>query len=206
LPQLGGQLAALYPEKNIYDVAGFPSITAQGLVDQLDKQMEVFNPTIVLDEPVEKVEKQKDDSFKLTTTKGVHRSKTIIITAGNGVFLPRKLKLEDCEKYENTNLQYQVNNMEQYKDKNVLLLGGGDSAVDWALMLEPIAKKVTLAHRRDDFRAHEQSVSQLKESSVDILTPFVPEMIKGEKKAEQVTLQEVRGEKRIDLDVDYILC
>src|SRR5690625_4644070 len=104
LPQLGGQLAALYPEKNIYDVAGFPSITAQELVDNLKNQLDYFNPTIVLNQAVESVDKMEDGNFRLTTNKGVHFSKTIIITAGNGAFTPRKLNVEGCSKYENVNI------------------------------------------------------------------------------------------------------
>src|SRR5699024_4857641 len=107
-----------------------------------------------------------DNSFKLTSDKEVHYSKTIIITAGNGAFQPRRLNVGDCDKFEDINLHYYVNDMNQYKGKDVLLLGGGDSAVDWALMLEPIAKSVTLVHRREKFRAHEHSVETLMNSSV----------------------------------------
>jgi len=207
LPHTGGQLTALYPEKDIYDVAGFPKIKAQHLVDNLNEQIKLFDPTIVLDQSVEKLERLKDDSFKLTANNGeVHYTKTIIITAGNGAFEPRKLEVEGAEKYEETNLHYFVTDMNQFKDEHVLLLGGGDSAVDWALMLEPIAKKVTLVHRRDDFRAHESSVAQLKQSSVDIVTPFVPIDVHGEDKIERVILRETRGEKERQIDIDSVIC
>ncbi|MDQ0163925.1 thioredoxin reductase [Bacillus alveayuensis] len=106
LPQLGGQLAALYPEKYIYDVAGFAKIRAQELVDNLTKQMEQFHPTVCLNETVEKVIKQEEGSFILETNKGVHFSKSVLITAGNGAFQPRKLELKEAEKYENNNLHY----------------------------------------------------------------------------------------------------
>lgn len=207
LPHTGGQLTALYPEKYIYDVAGFPKIKAQHLVDNLNEQIKLFNPTVVLDQAIEKLERLEDNTFKLTSnTNDVHYTKTIIITAGNGAFEPRKLDIEGAEKYEEKNLHYFVTNLEQFKDQHVLLLGGGDSAVDWALMLEPIAKKVTLVHRRDEFRAHEASVKQLKESSVDIITPFVPVELFGEEKIERVLLQETRGEKTLEVEVDAVLC
>src|SRR5699024_1609695 len=124
LPQIGGQLAALYPEKYIYDVAGFPKISAQDLVNNLEEQLKLFDPTIVLGQSVEQVERLDEKLFKLTSQTGeVHLTKTIIITAGNGAFEPRRLKIPLCEKYEKTNLHYFVNDMERYKDENVLILG-----------------------------------------------------------------------------------
>lgn len=207
LPHIGGQLSALYPEKYIYDVAGFPKIRAQDLVNNLSKQLELFDPTIILNQSIEQVEKQEDGTFKLTSLGGeVHYSKTIIISAGNGAFAPRRLNIGDSEAFEGVNLHYYVQDMSVFKDEHVLLLGGGDSAVDWALMLEPIAKKVTLVHRRDTFRAHEHSVKQLHESSVDILTPYVATDIKGDEKITNITLREARGEQTIDIDVDSIIC
>lgn len=207
LPHTGGQLTALYPEKYIYDVAGFPKIRAQELVDNLEDQLKLFDSTMVLGQSIEKVEKLEDETFKLTSDTGeVHLSRVIIITAGNGAFEPRRLNIKGCEKFEGNNLHYFVNDMSQFKNQNVVILGGGDSAVDWALMLESIANKVTLVHRRDEFRAHEGSISQLNNSSVDILTPFVPTDIEGEDKIERLVFQETRGEKIIELDVDSVIC
>lgn len=208
LPHTGGQLTALYPEKYIYDVAGFPKIRAQELVDNLEEQLNTFDTTtIALGETVETVEKLKDGTFKLTTVDNkIHYSKVIIITAGNGAFEPRKLNIDGCERFESTNLHYYVKDMQQFADQHIAILGGGDSAVDWALMLEPIAKQVTLIHRRDSFRAHEHSIEQLKQSSVDILTPFVPTDIEGYDKISTLVLQETRGEKIKKLHVDSVLC
>ncbi|MFD1039475.1 NAD(P)/FAD-dependent oxidoreductase [Virgibacillus byunsanensis] len=206
LPHTGGQLTALYPEKYIYDVAGFPKIRAQELVNNLEEQASLFDPTIVLEQSIDKIERLEDDTFKLTSDKEVHYTKTIIITAGNGAFQPRRLNVGEHKKFEGVNLHYHVKDMNQYKDKHVMLLGGGDSAVDWALMLEPIAKKVTLVHRRDNFRAHEHSVEKLFSSNVDILTPFVPTDIIGTDQIEKVCLEEVKGERKVDLDVDSVLC
>ncbi len=208
LPHTGGQLTALYPEKYIYDVAGFPKIRAQELVDNLEEQLKLFEDTttIALDETIETVEKLEDGTFKLTSQKGVHYSKVIIITAGNGAFEPRKLNIEGCERFEHTNLHYFVKNMQQFEGQRVAVLGGGDSAVDWALMLEPIAEKVTIIHRREQFRAHEHSIAELEKSSVDILTPFVPKDLVGDDKIETLVLQETRGDQEVELDVDAVIC
>ncbi|MFK2827260.1 NAD(P)/FAD-dependent oxidoreductase [Bacillus sp. B190/17] len=205
LPQLGGQLSALYPEKYIYDVAGFPKVRAQELVDRLKEQMNQFNPTVCLEEAVQEVEKQADGVFKLTTNAGEHYTKTIVITAGNGAFQPRKLELEGSEKYEGKNLHYFINDLNQFAGKKVQVFGGGDSAVDWALMLEPIAEKVTIAHRRDKFRAHEHSVETMENSTVNILTPYVPTELIGEERIEQVVLEEVKGANKEVIDVDDVV-
>lgn len=206
LPQLGGQLSTLYPEKYIYDVAGFPKVKAQDLVNNLKEQMAKFETTICLEQAVESVEKQGDGCFKLSTDKEVHYSKTIIITAGNGAFQPRRLELENAMHYEGKNLHYFVDNMERFKGKKVAICGGGDSAVDWALMLEPIAEKVYLIHRRDKFRAHEHSVENLHNSSVELKTPFVPaEIVGDESRIHQIILEEVRGDEKEILDIDELI-
>ncbi|SHG42505.1 NAD(P)/FAD-dependent oxidoreductase [Ornithinibacillus halophilus] len=206
LPHTGGQLSALYPEKYIYDIAGFPKVRAQELVDNLEEQANLFNPEIVLGQSIEKVERLEDDTFKLTSNEETHYTKTIIITAGNGAFQPRRLNVGNSEEYEGVNLHYYVKDMNHFKGQRVALLGGGDSAVDWALMLEPIAEKVTLVHRRDQFRAHEHSVEQLMNSSVEILTPFVPSDIVANKSIEKLILNEVKGDREVELDVDSVIC
>ncbi|MDS9471412.1 NAD(P)/FAD-dependent oxidoreductase [Sporosarcina pasteurii] len=204
LPQLGGQLSALYPEKYIYDIAGFPKISAQDLVDRLTEQMHQFDPIICTGQSVEVVEKE-GDIFKITTSKEIHYSKTIIITAGNGAFQPRKMNIESEEKFADKNLHYFVQDLQQFADKKVVLFGGGDSAVDWALMLEPIAEKVTLIHRRDKFRAHEHSVELLKQSNVEILTPYVPVELVGDERIEKVIVKETRGEETLEIEADDVL-
>jgi thioredoxin reductase len=205
LPQLGGQLSALYPEKYIYDVAGFPKIRAQELIDNLKEQMRKFEPTICLEEAVQTLEKQEDGVFKLVTNKDTHYSKTVIITAGNGAFQPRRLELEDAVRYEKKNLHYFVDDMNKFAGKKVVVFGGGDSAVDWALMLEPIAEQVTIIHRRDKFRAHEHSVENLMNSKVDVKTPYVPVELIGNDNIEQVVIQNVKTEEKIVLDVDDVI-
>ena len=206
LPQLGGQLATLYPEKYIYDVAGFPKIRARDLVDNLKEQIKLFEQTICLNQAVQKLERLEDGTIKLTTDKEIHYSKAVIITAGVGAFQPRRLDLENAPDYEGKNLHYFIDDIKYFEGKNVVIFGGGDSAVDWALMLEPIAKKVTIVHRRDKFRAHEHSVEQLKQSSVEIKTPYVPVKLIGDgEKINQVVLQAAKGEETETIDVDEVV-
>jgi len=205
MPQLGGQLSALYPEKYIYDVAGFPKVRAQELVNNLIEQANLFNPVYCLEEKVLNVVKNEDGIFELTTNKGLHLSRTVIITAGCGAFEPRKLNLPGAEKYEGKNLFYFVNNLNQFRDQDVLIAGGGDSAVDWALMLEPIAKSVTLIHRRDTFRAHEHSVEQLKRSSVRIITPRELQSLHGEEYIEKVVIVDKKAGVTEELHVDALI-
>ena len=207
LPQLGGQLSVLYPEKYIYDVAGFPKVKAQTLVDDLIEQAMQFEPSVILGQAVESVEKLPDESFKLTlANQEEHFTKTILITAGVGAFKPRLLEVPDSERYENYNLFYFVKDMNQFKNKKVLICGGGDSAVDWALMLEPIAKEVTIVHRRDRFRAHEHSVEQMMKSRVNVKTPFVVADLKGEGNfIQEVVIQEAKGEKQESIPIDALI-
>lgn len=205
MPQLGGQLSALYPEKYIYDVAGFPKIRAQELVDQLIKQAQLFQPTFCIDEKVLEVKKKEERLFEIVTQKDIHYSRAIIITAGNGAFEPRKLTIPDTEKYESTNLHYFVKDLNQFKDQNVLIAGGGDSAVDWALMLEPIAKNVTVIHRRNKFRAHEHSVEQMKQSNVTIITPREIESLSGDSRIKQVTIVDKKSGTKEIIDVDAVI-
>lgn len=205
MPKLGGQLSALYPEKYIYDVAGFPNVRAQDIVDYLVKQMQMFEQTIVLDQSVTEVEKLNDETFKLETDNETHYSRTIIIAAGVGAFQPRKLKIEEATRYEGKNLHYFVDNLDTFKNKNVLICGGGDSAVDWTLMLANEAN-VTLTHRRDKFRAHEHSVAALQSSSINMYIPFEVSELRGNgEKIEQVVLQEVKGTSQKIVDVDNVI-
>lgn len=203
MPQLGGQLTALYPEKYIYDVAGFPKILAGDLVKRLEEQTMQFDPTIQLEEKVENIKKQEDGTFLITTDKGTHLSKAIVITAGIGAFEPRKIDVEGASEYEKTNLSYFVSDLEVFRDRKVLVFGGGDSAVDWALMLENIAKEVTIIHRRDKFRAHEHSVEKLYASKINVIVPRVITKLEGDGNIERVTIAAPRtgeGEQVIEVD------
>lgn len=205
MPQLGGQLAALYPEKFIYDVAGFAQVRAQELVDNLTKQMSRFPIETCLEEKVLKVEKKEERHFEVTTDKGVHYGRAVLLTAGVGAFEPRRLELAEAERFEKKNLHYFVSDLNAFRGQKVLISGGGDSAVDWALMLEPIAEQVTLIHRRDKFRAHEHSVEQLQNSSVRVVTPTEIAALNGEDRIESVTLKHVKTGETSELDVDAVI-
>lgn len=205
MPQLGGQLAALYPEKYIYDVAGFPKITGQELVDNLSRQMELFQSDIRLEEKVISVEKRDERHFIVTTDKAEYHSKAIIVTAGVGAFEPRRLEVPDAQRFEKANLHYFVSDLNAYKGKKVLISGGGDSAVDWALMLEPIAEQVTLIHRRDKFRAHEHSVENLMASKVNVITPSEITELHGEEFITKVTLSHIKTKETQEIEVDSVI-
>jgi thioredoxin reductase (NADPH) len=163
LDKIGGQCAELYPEKPIYDIPGIPLVTGQGLTESLMEQIKPFNPTFHLNEMVEKIEKIGDPLFRVTTDAGqVFETKVVIISAGGGSFQPKRPPVPGIEAYEGSSVFYSVRKMETFRDKNLLIVGGGDSALDWTLNLHPIAKRVTLLHRRDDFRAAPHSVEQMR--------------------------------------------
>ncbi|MGX7025522.1 NAD(P)/FAD-dependent oxidoreductase [Vagococcus hydrophili] len=205
LPDLGGQLSLLYPEKLIYDVAGFPNVKAQTLVDSLAKQIEPFNHTICLGEEVLSFDKE-EDVFEIKTNLGTHYSKTIIIAAGNGSFQPRRLNLEGHENFEGQQLHYYVKDMSVFSGKNVTICGGGDSAVDWALMLENIAESVTLIHRRPAFRAHEHSVNQLMNSTINIKTPYVIDTLNGiNGTLSSITIKNPKEETSEEIQIDDLI-
>ena len=201
LPQLGGQPAILYPEKQILDVPGFPNLTGEELTNRLLEQLKGFDTPAHLNETVLDIEKE-NDVFKITTTKGIHSSKAVIIAMGGGAFKPRPLELEDVEDYEN--IHYHVSNIQQYAGKKVTILGGGDSAVDWALAFEKIAP-TTLVHRRDNFRALEHSVQALQESSVSIKTPFVPSQVLGDGKTlDKLEITKVKSDETELIPIDHL--
>ena len=163
LDKIGGQCAELYPEKPIYDIPGIPFVTGQGLTEALMEQIKPFNPTFHLNEMVETIEKIGDPGFRVTTDAGqVFECKVVVISAGGGSFQPKRPPVPGIEAYEGTSVFYSVRKMEQFRDKDLLIVGGGDSALDWTLNLHPIAKRVTLLHRRDDFRAAPHSVEQMR--------------------------------------------
>ena len=166
----GGQCAELYPEKPIYDIPGFPVITGQGLTDNLLKQIEPFSPTYHFGDMVSSIKVLGTPDaplFEVGTEGGVFEAKTILIAAGGGSFQPKKPPVENIEAYEGTSVFYAVRKMEQFRGKNVLVVGGGDSALDWALNLQPIANRVTILHRRDEFRGAPHSVEQMRKLVAD---------------------------------------
>lgn len=163
LDKPGGQCAELYPEKPIYDIPALPIVTGQELTDRLMEQIKPFNPVFHLGQMVEKLHKVEDGRWQIETNEGTNiTAPVIIIAAGGGSFMPKKPALPDLEQYEGTSVFYAVRRMEQFKDKNILIAGGGDSALDWLLNLEPIANSVALVHRRDEFRAAPDSVNKMR--------------------------------------------
>ena len=167
LPKPGGQCSELYPEKPIYDIPGFPLITGQGLVDNLIQQIEPFGPTFHYNEMVESLEvlgTAEAPAFRVKTDGGkVFETKAVIVAAGGGSFQPKRPPVPTIETYENKSVFYAVRKMEDFRDRTVLIVGGGDSALDWTLNLHPIAKRIILLHRRDDFRAAPHSVNAMRE-------------------------------------------
>jgi thioredoxin reductase (NADPH) len=168
LDKIGGQCAELYPEKPIYDIPGIPMVTGQGITDALMEQIKPFHPTFHLNEMVETIEKIGDPLFRVKTDGDkVFEAKVVVISAGGGSFQPKRPPVPGIEAYEGTSVFYAVRKMEQFRDKSILIVGGGDSALDWTLNLHPVAKRITLLHRRDDFRAAPHSVEQMRKLVAD---------------------------------------
>jgi thioredoxin reductase (NADPH) len=163
LEKVGGQCSELYPEKPIYDIPALPIVTGQGLTDALMAQIKPFNPQFHLGEMIENVEKIGDPLFRVTTDQGkVFEAKVVVIAAGGGSFQPKRPPMPGIETYEGTSVFYAVRKMEQFRDKRLLIVGGGDSALDWTLTLVPVARHVTLMHRRNEFRAAPDSVNKMR--------------------------------------------
>jgi thioredoxin reductase (NADPH) len=162
LDKVGGQCAELYPEKPIYDIPAIPKISAQGLVDALMEQIKPFNPTFHLNEMVESIERIGEPAFRVKTDGGkVFECKLVVVAAGGGSFQPKRPPIPGIEAYESTSVHYAVRKMDAFRGKKILIVGGGDSALDWTLNLAPIASELTLLHRRADFRAAPDSVNKM---------------------------------------------
>jgi ferredoxin/flavodoxin---NADP+ reductase len=209
LGDLGGQVSALYPEKYIYDVAGFPRIKGKELVAQCAEQGLQFGPTVCLGERVVKFGRLEDGTFLLETDKNHHHTRTLIIAAGVGAFAPRKLPNADklgLDDLENKSVFYFVRDLEPFRDKNLLIVGGGDSALDWTLNLEPVARHTTLIHRRDRWRAHEDTVNKVMHSSADVKTFHeVRSVGRDNGTLKQVTIYDNRTQVETELPVDRIV-
>ena len=163
LDKPGGQCAELYPEKPIYDIPGLPIVTGQGLTDALMAQIKPFNATFHLGERVDALQRMDDGRFRLVTDAGTQFvAKVVVIAAGGGSFTPKRPPLPGIEAYEGKSVFYSVRRMEDFRGKDVMVVGGGDSALDWTLNLQPIARSLTLVHRRDDFRGAPHSVEQMR--------------------------------------------
>ena len=206
LEEPGGQVAVLYPEKYIFDVPGYSRILAKDLVKSLVEQAFQYNPTIVYGERVTSLHKT-NGVIELGTDKGTkHLSKAVLVAAGVGAFSPNRLEAKGAADYEGKGVYYYVKDKSVFKDKNLLIVGGGDSAVDWALNIKDIAKKITLVHRRDVFRAHEGSVSELMKSNVDVKLFYEVRSVSGDgSNLTKAVVFDNRSQAETTLDVDAIL-
>jgi len=207
LEEVGGQCSAMYPEKYIYDVIGYPKVLAKDFVASCLEQAMRSNPIIRLKEQVRSLERQEDGTFILTTTNGMHHSRSVIIAAGVGAFEPTRLTAAGVTALEGKGVHYFAKRIEDFRDKRVVVVGGGDSAVDWALTLEPIATSVHVIHR-SKFRAHESTVLELEQSSVQLLYPGyeVTHVRAGQDgRIAGITYKNAESESA-DLELDDLIC
>lgn len=210
LPQVGGQLSEIYPQKPIYDIPGYPSVNAQELVNNLMKQIEPFKPTFSLGSRVEKIVRKEDNSFIVTNSDGEEVAcKAIAIAAGLGSFEPRKPLVENLENFEKgKGVEYMVRNPELFRDKNIIIAGGGNSALDWTMYLKDVAKEVTLVHRNDTFRGALDNADKIaqwaKEGKLNLLLKTNITKLEGNEKLEKVHLTDANKEVIVK-DVDYLI-
>ncbi len=207
LPELGGQLMALYPEKYVFDVGGFPKILAKDLAEGLIEQATQFHPTVAVEETVTGLERlEEEDAWRLTGQKGEYRTRTVLISAGIGAFEPRRLRVEGVERFDGQGVQYLVRDKMALAGKRILIVGGGDSACDWAVNLQGIAESLTLIHRREEFRAHESTVKEILESErIDVLTHYEVRQVHGDERVERATIYDNRTDEERTLDLDVLL-
>ncbi len=204
---LGGRLL-IYPEKMIWDVGGMTPTLCEKLIAQLEQQARTFDPTILLGRPIHGLERLEDGTYMLVTTEGEkHWTRTIILAIGRGILKMAKLELEGAERYEVTNLHYTVQELEPFRGKRVLISGGGNSAVDWANELEPIAEAVTVVHRREQFGGHEKNIARMKASSASIYTPYeVSKLSSSNGEAiDSVMITHLESGERQELEVDAVI-
>lgn len=204
--ELGGKVTMGFPDKTISDIGGIKEITGQDLVKELVAQAKTFNPTIVCGQWITEMHHLKDGNFCLTSQTGeTHHTRTIILAVGSGIIKPIQLEADGVEHYRHGNLYYAVDDFNQFINKQVVISGGGDSAVDWANALHSIAKSVTVIHRRDEFRAFENSVQKMKEQ-VNVLTPHTIKSLQGEgNHLTKVSLENLETGKTQHIEVDAVL-
>ena len=211
LPQPGGQCSELYPKKPIYDIPGYPEILAGDLTKQLLKKCEQFQPGFTLGERADTIEKLDDDSFVVTTNKGTkHHAPVVAIAGGLGSFEPRKPLINNIGSFEDNGVAYMIKDPEVYRDKRVVISGGGDSALDWSIFLADIASQVTLIHRRNEFRGALDSVEKVQElknqNKINLITPAeVTGLVGDEKLTAVVVSQSQYIEKEHTLETDYFI-
>lgn len=211
LPQAGGQCSEIYPKKPIYDIPGFPEVLAGDLVDNLMEQIRPFQPGFTLGERAETIEKLTDGSFVVTTNKGTkHHAPIVAIAGGLGSFEPRKPLIHNIDAFEDKGVSYFIRDPEAYRDKKVLIAGGGDSALDWSIFLADIATEVTLVHRRNEFRGALDSVDKVQTlknlGQIQLITPAEVVGLQGVDKLESVVIQRAdNGEEEIVMEIDEFI-
>ncbi|MFZ9520347.1 MAG: NAD(P)/FAD-dependent oxidoreductase [Silvanigrellaceae bacterium] len=202
MPALGGRLTAVYPEKYIYDVAGFPKVLAKELVDNLIAQAMAYKPVLAMEEIAQSLHRRDDGIWELTTNAGLHLTKTIIIAAGVGSYSPKKHVAPGADRFEGNGISYAVVNKEIHRGRKVVVVGGGDSALDWANEMVPIASEVTLVHRSDRFRAHDDSVNKLRKTNARILTNTEITSFEGDSTLQRIHFQNTESQDTSSIDVD----
>ena len=208
LPQSGGQCSEIYPKKPIYDIPGFPEILAGDLVSNLMKQIEPFQPGFTLGERADTIEKLEDGTFIVTTEKGTkHHAPIVAIAGGLGSFEPRKPLISNISDFEDKGVEYIIRDPELYRDKNVIISGGGDSALDWSIFLTNVAKSVTLVHRRNEFRGALDSVEKVQElkdiGKIEMITPAEVIGLVGKNSLEEVVIKQ--GEEVFNRECDHFI-
>ena len=210
IPRPGGQCAELYPDKPIYDIPAIPVCTGEELTEALLKQIEPFSPGMHLGQEVQVVQQQDDDTFLVETSKGTRfNAKAVVIAAGVGSFQPRQLRVPNVEDYEDATLHYRVRDPGQFAGKRLVILGGGDSALDWVLELADMAERITLVHRRDEYRAMPDSVAKMKQlvadGRMDEIMSAKASALNGEDgQLSSIVIQPKEGDA-VDIEADHVL-
>ncbi len=204
-PDLGGQVTALYPDKFIYDVAGFPKILGKDLVANLVEQAMQYHAAVFLNEEIKSFERLPDGVLRFVGASGEHRTRVVLITAGIGAFTPKSYKKPEFDRYLDHGLYYAVRRKEDFRDKSVLVVGGGDSALDWALDLLPYARHITLIHRRDVFRAHINSVNKLFDSPITVKLFYELKALRGDPDVSEAVVANNKTKEEEILQVDAVL-
>ncbi|MCA7010094.1 NAD(P)/FAD-dependent oxidoreductase [Wolbachia endosymbiont of Tribolium confusum] len=211
LDQAGGQCTALYPEKPIYDIPGYPVITAQKLIEQLMEQASPFKPIYHLSHKVEKISHNFDQNFTITTNAGTEvKCKAVIIAAGNGIFEPNRPPLSDILEYENKSVFYSVNKISDFQGKTIVIAGGGDSAADWTVELSRIAKKICVIHRRKDFRCTPETRNKLEllenDGKIELVVPYqLHELVGNSGHLSAVIVKNIASKEEREISADFLL-
>ncbi|KMM39363.1 NAD(P)/FAD-dependent oxidoreductase [Guptibacillus hwajinpoensis] len=206
LPQVGGKVTYFYPEKVLRDIGALPAISGSDLIKQLKEQASTFSPEMVFGERVDDLERAEDGTYVLTSHNGQrHFTKTVILAIGHGTLGVKKLPIVGANHFEGKNLHYAVDRVENFRGKHVLISGGGDSAIDWANRLEPIAEKVTIVHRREAFSGHESSITEMNNSETHVkCSCYVSDLI-GKDHIEKVVLTHVDTGEKEEVEIDALL-